>query len=180
MTKKGESYVSKENTKAEVLGETGIYEARTLGMPKMVLLGLQHMFAMFGATILVPMLTGLDVSTTLLFAGLGTLLFHLISGRKVPAFLGSSFAFLGSMFAAFAGAVSVEAGHVGLIIGAAFAALVYVIIAIVVKFAGVRWINYLMPPVVIGPTVAIIGLSLAGRFLFYISQTHIEIYESWL
>lgn len=73
----------------------GIYDARSLGVPKMLLLGLQHMFAMFGATILVPMLTGLDVSTTLLFAGLGTLLFHLLTKRKVPAFLGSSFAFLG-------------------------------------------------------------------------------------
>lgn len=79
------------------LGENGIYDARSLGVPKMLLLGLQHMFAMFGATILVPMLTGLDVSTTLLFAGLGTLLFHLLTKRKVPAFLGSSFAFLGGM-----------------------------------------------------------------------------------
>lgn len=77
------------------LGENGIYDAKTLGTPKVILLGLQHMFAMFGATILVPMLTGLDVSTTLLFAGLGTLLFHLITKGKVPAFLGSSFAFLG-------------------------------------------------------------------------------------
>ena len=77
------------------LGENGIYDAKSLGVPKMLLLGLQHMFAMFGATILVPMLTGLDVSTTLLFAGLGTLLFHLLTKRKVPAFLGSSFAFLG-------------------------------------------------------------------------------------
>ena len=74
------------------LGENGIYDAKSLGVPKMLLLGLQHMFAMFGATILVPMLTGLDVSTTLLFAGLGTLLFHLLTKRKVPAFLGSSFA----------------------------------------------------------------------------------------
>ena len=77
------------------LGESGIYDAKGLGAPKVALLGLQHMFAMFGATILVPMLTGLDVSTTLLFAGLGTLLFHLITKGKVPAFLGSSFAFLG-------------------------------------------------------------------------------------
>ena len=77
------------------LGENGIYDAKTLGGSKVILLGLQHMFAMFGATILVPMLTGLDVSTTLLFAGLGTLLFHMLTKRKVPAFLGSSFAFLG-------------------------------------------------------------------------------------
>jgi hypothetical protein len=97
------------------LGENGIYDARSLGVPKMLLLGLQHMFAMFGATILVPMLTGLDVSTTLLFAGLGTLLFHLLTKRKVPAFLGSSFAFLGG-YAAIApmadGAVNV-AGKTG-------------------------------------------------------------------
>ena len=75
--------------------EEGIYDARPLGKGRMFLLGFQHMFAMFGATVLVPILTGLDVSTTLLFAGLGTLLFHLITGGKVPAFLGSSFAFLG-------------------------------------------------------------------------------------
>ena len=73
----------------------GIYDARKLGVPKTLLLGIQHMFAMFGATVLVPILTGLSISTTLLFAGLGTLLFHLITKRKVPAFLGSSFAFLG-------------------------------------------------------------------------------------
>ena len=73
-----------------------IYDARVLGKGKMFVLGLQHMFAMFGATVLVPAITGLNVSTTLLFAGLGTLLFHLITGRKVPAFLGSSFAFLGA------------------------------------------------------------------------------------
>ena len=89
-----------EKTNAKVaLGEGGIYDARTLGAPKMVVLGLQHMFAMFGATVLVPLLTGLDVSTTLLFAGLGTLLFHFLTKFKVPAFLGSSFAFLGGYFA---------------------------------------------------------------------------------
>ena len=84
-----------------------VYDAKTLGTPKVLVLGLQHMFAMFGATVLVPAITGLNVSTTLLCAGLGTLLFHLITGRKVPAFLGSSFAFLGSMAAAFAGGVSI-------------------------------------------------------------------------
>ena len=77
------------------VGEEGIYDARQLGLPKMLLLGFQHMFAMFGATVLVPLLTGLDVATTLLMAGLGTLLFHFITKGKVPAFLGSSFAFLG-------------------------------------------------------------------------------------
>ncbi len=86
----------KENTMGKSkIPETGIYDARQLGTGRMLLLGFQHMFAMFGATILVPILTGLDVSNTLLFAGLGTLLFHLITGGKVPAFLGSSFAFLG-------------------------------------------------------------------------------------
>ena len=75
--------------------ENGIYDARTLGIPRMLILGFQHMFAMFGATVLVPLLTGLDVATTLLMAGLGTILFHIITGMKVPAFLGSSFAFLG-------------------------------------------------------------------------------------
>ena len=77
------------------IGDTPIYDAKSLGAPKVIVLGIQHMFAMFGATILVPMLTGLDVSTTLLFAGLGTLLFHFLTKGKVPAFLGSSFAFLG-------------------------------------------------------------------------------------
>ena len=82
-----------KNKKA--IPETGIYDAKQLGIPKMLVLGFQHMFAMFGATVLVPALTGLDVATTLLFAGLGTLLFHFITGLKIPAFLGSSFAFLG-------------------------------------------------------------------------------------
>ena len=81
------------------LGSSGIYDAKSLGAPKVTVLGLQHMFAMFGSTILVPILTGLDVSTTLLFAGLGTLLFHFLTKMKVPAFLGSSFAFLGGYFA---------------------------------------------------------------------------------
>ena len=80
-------------------GKEPIYDARQLGAPKMVVLGFQHMFAMFGATVTVPLLTGLSISTTLLFAGLGTLLFHLLTKFKVPAFLGSSFAFLGGYFA---------------------------------------------------------------------------------
>ena len=81
--------------KKNAIPENGIYDARTLGVPKMLILGLQHMFAMFGATVLVPLLTGLDVASTLLFAGLGTLFFHLVTGGKIPAFLGSAFAFLG-------------------------------------------------------------------------------------
>ena len=102
-------------------------------------------------------------SAALFGAGIGTLVYLLFTKFKSPVFLGSSFAFIGSMLAAFAGGVSMQLGYFGLILGAAFAALVYVIIAIVVKFAGVKWINKLMPAVVIGPTVAIIGLSLAGN-----------------
>ena len=145
------------------VGSEAIFDARSLGVPKMLVLGFQHLFAMFGATVLVPIITGLSVSATLLFAGIATLFMHFVTGRKVPVFLGSSFAFLGSMFAAFGGAASVSVGYAGLIIGAALAGLVYVVIAIIVKVAGVSWINKLMPPVVIGPTVAIIGLSLAGN-----------------
>ena len=87
--------MKKDKIKKTVLGEQGIYDARVLGKPKMLILGFQHTFAMFGATVLVPLLTGLNMQTTLLMAGLGTLLFHLITKGKVPAFLGSSFAFLG-------------------------------------------------------------------------------------
>jgi uracil permease len=102
-------------------------------------------------------------SAALFGAGVGTLIYQLFTKRNSPVFLGSSFAFIGSMFAAFGGAASAAAGYTGLILGAAFAGLVYVIIALVVKAVGVNWINKLMPPVVIGPTVAIIGLSLAGN-----------------
>ena len=105
----------------------------------------------------------MSTSAALFGAGVGTIIYLLFTKFKSPVFLGSSFAFLGSMFAAFAGAVSLEVGYAGLIIGAAFAGIVYVVIAVVVKFVGVKWINKLMPAVVIGPTVAIIGLSLAGN-----------------
>ena len=91
MTRKQKGSTQSEGS-GNVLGESGIYDAKVLGVPKVMILGIQHMFAMFGATILVPMLTGLDISTTLLFAGLGTLLFHLLTRGKVPVFLGSSFA----------------------------------------------------------------------------------------
>ena len=130
-----------------------------------ILFALQQLLAIMAATIAVPAIIGNGMSQTaaLFGAGVGTLVYLLFTKFRSPVFLGSSFAFLGSMSAAFAGAVSMEAGYVGLILGAAFAGLVYVIIAIVVKFCGVRWINKLMPPVVIGPTVAIIGLSLAGN-----------------
>ena len=102
-------------------------------------------------------------SAALFGAGVGTLVYLLFTKFKSPVFLGSSFAFLGSMMAAFAGGVSMSVGYLGLILGAALAALVYVIISFIVRFAGTRWINRIMPAVVIGPTVAIIGLSLAGN-----------------
>ncbi len=125
----------------------------------------QQLLAILAATIAVPAIigNGMSQSAALFGAGVGTIVYLLFTKFKSPVFLGSSFAFIGSMFAAFAGAVSAEAGYAGLVIGAAFAGLVYVIIAIVVKFAGVNWISRLMPAVVIGPTVAIIGLSLAGN-----------------
>ena len=146
------------------LGENGIYDARSLGVPKMLLLGLQHMFAMFGATILVPMLTGLDVSTTLLFAGLGTLLFHLLTKRKVPAFLGSSFAFLGG-YAAIA-PMADGADNSALLpyacFGVACAGLVYVILAGLFKAFGAKKVMRFFPPIVTGPIIIAIGLNLSS------------------
>lgn len=132
---------------------------------QMIVFAFQQLLAILAATIAVPTIigNGMSQSAALFGAGIGTIVYLLFTKFKSPVFLGSSFAFLGSMFAAFAGAVSTEAGYAGIIIGAIFAALVYVVIAIVVKCAGVEWINKLMPPVVIGPTVAIIGLSLAGN-----------------
>ena len=129
----------------------------------------QQLLAIMAATIAVPAIvnqaTGsqMAASAALVGAGIGTIVYQLFTKFRSPVFLGSSFAFLGSMFAAFAGAASMEMGYLGLIIGAAFAGLVYVVIAIVVKAAGVKWIAKLMPAVVIGPTVAIIGLCLAGN-----------------
>ena len=130
----------------------------------MIVLAIQQLLAIMAATIAVPAIVGngMTASAALFGAGVGTLVYQLFTKFKSPVFLGSSFAFIGSMFAAFAGGVSMSLGYLGLILGAAFAGLVYVIIAIVVKFAGVNWINKLMPAAVIGPTVAIIGLSLAG------------------
>jgi len=132
---------------------------------KVIVFAIQQLLAILAATIAVPSIIGhgMSQSAALFGAGVGTIVYLLFTKFKSPVFLGSSFAFIGSMFAAFAGAASMEMGFLGLIIGAGFAALVYVIIAVVVKFVGVKWINYLMPPVVIGPTVAIIGLSLAGN-----------------
>lgn len=143
---------------------------------QVIIFALQQLLAILAATIAVPAIVNsndsiadiiaqkpMSASAALLGAGVGTIVYLLFTKFRSPVFLGSSFAFLGSMFAAFAGAVSVQVGYAGLIIGAAMAGLVYVIIALVVKVAGVKWIDRLMPAVVIGPTVAIIGLSLAGN-----------------
>lgn len=147
----------------------GIYDARTLGVPKMLVLGFQHMFAMFGATVLVPLLTGLDVATTLLMAGLGTLLFHLITKGKVPAFLGSSFAFLGG-YAAITGLAGTE-GYETMTttqllpyacLGVACAGLLYLVLAALIKIVGVDRVMKFFPPVVTGPIIIAIGLGLAG------------------
>ena len=130
---------------------------------QMLLFAFQQVLAILAATILVPAIigNGMSQSAALFGAGVGTLVYQLFTKFRSPVFLGSSFAFINSMFAAFGGAVSISAGYAGLVIGAALAGLVYVVIAIAVKFAGVAWINKLMPAVVIGPTVALIGLSLA-------------------
>ncbi len=132
---------------------------------KVIVFAFQQLLAILAATIAVPAIigNGMSASAALFGAGVGTLVYQLFTKFRSPVFLGSSFAFIGSMLAAFAGGVSASLGFLGIILGAIFAGLVYVVIAIVVKFAGVAWINKLMPPVVIGPTVAIIGLSLAGN-----------------
>lgn len=132
---------------------------------QLIVFAIQQLLAIMAATLVVPIIigNGMQPTAALFGAGAGTLVYVLFTKAKSPVFLGSSFAFLGSMAAAFAGAVSVQAGYAGLIIGAAFAGLVYVLIALVVKLAGVKWIDTLMPKQVIGPTVAIIGLSLAGN-----------------
>lgn len=132
---------------------------------KLIVAALQQLLAILAATIAVPAAIGhgMSASAALFGAGAGTLVYLLFTRFRSPVFLGSSFAFLGSMAAAFAGGVSMSLGYLGLILGALFAGLVYVVIAIVVKFAGVKWIDKLMPAVVIGPTVAIIGLSLSGN-----------------
>ena len=141
----------------------GIKDRPSFG--KTILFALQQLLAIMAATIAVPAIVGNGMSQTaaLFGAGVGTLVYLIFTKFKSPVFLGSSFAFLGSMAAAFAGGVSMQLGYLGLILGALFAGLVYVVIAVVVKLCGVRWINKIMPAVVIGPTVAIIGLSLAGN-----------------
>ncbi|MBQ5823426.1 MAG: uracil-xanthine permease [Clostridia bacterium] len=131
---------------------------------QLLVFAFQQLLAIMAATIAVPTIVGngMSISAALFGAGVGTIVYQLFTKFRSPVFLGSSFAFIGSMCAAFAGASSMALGYIGLLLGAAFAALVYTIIAIVVKFVGVGWINKLMPTAVIGPTVALIGLSLAG------------------
>ena len=142
------------------IGTEPIYDAKALGTPRMLVLGFQHMFAMFGATVLVPALTGLNVATTLLFAGLGTLLFHLISGGKVPAFLGSSFAFLGGYFAI------APNGEAELLPYACFgvmvAGLMYAVLAALFKVYGMKKVMRFFPPIVTGPVIIAIGLTLSS------------------
>lgn len=130
---------------------------------QVIVFAIQQLLAILAATIAVPAIVGngMSQSAALFGAGVGTIVYLLFTKFKSPVFLGSSFAFLGSMAAAFAGGVSASAGYLGLIIGAVMAGLVYVVIAVIVKLAGVKWISKLMPAVVIGPTVAIIGLSLS-------------------
>jgi len=144
----------------------GITDAKTLGMPKYIILGIQHLFAMFGATVLVPVLTGLSVSSTLLFAGIGTLVFHCVSKFQVPAFLGSSFAFLGGY--ASVKVLGMEQGMTETLaldyacIGVFFAGLCYFIMAGLIKAFGTEKIMRFFPPVVTGPMVIAIGLVLSG------------------
>ncbi len=143
-----------------------IYDARTLGAPRMALLGFQHMFAMFGATVLVPTITGLSVSATLLFAGIGTLIFHFMTKWKVPAFLGSSFAFLGGYAAVkemgVAAGLTVPAALTYACMGVFFAGLMYFILAGLVAAFGTRKVMRFFPPVVTGPIIIAIGLNLSG------------------
>ena len=131
---------------------------------QMLIFAFQQVLAILAATITVPAIVGngMSASAALFGAGIGTLVYQLFTKFKSPVFLGSSFAFIGPMIAAFAGGVSMSLGYAGLIMGAIFAGLVYVVIALIVKFAGVKWIAKVMPAAVIGPTVALIGLSLAG------------------
>ena len=151
---------------------------------QVLVFAVQQLLAIMAATIAVPIiingtagLKGTDemsIAAALFGAGLGSIVYLLFTKGKSPVFLGSSFAFLGSMAAAFAGAATVSVGYLGLVIGAILAGLVYVVIAITVKFVGVNWINKLMPAVVIGPTVAIIGLSLAGNAVGDLSKSNVE------
>ena len=153
-----------KNSKSAITGP--IYDARELGTGRMLVLGLQHMFAMFGATVLVPLLTGLDIATTLLMAGIGTLFFHLVTKRKVPAFLGSSFAFLGGYAAIAPLEGTGDMTNAQLLpyacFGVACAGLLYLILAALIKGIGVEKVMRFFPPVVTGPIIISIGLGLAG------------------
>ena len=152
-----------DTKKKIVVGDQPIYDASSLGAPKIAILGFQHVFAMFGATVLVPLLTGLDVSSTLLFAGLGTLLFHFLTKRKVPAFLGSSFAFLGG-YAAIA-PLNADGSASPLLpyacFGVACAGLVYLVLAGLFRVFGANKVMKFFPPVVTGPIIIAIGLNLS-------------------
>ena len=154
------------------VGQGAVRDARTLGLPRMLILGLQHMFAMFGATVLVPILVQgyglpLNIQTTLFFAGIGTLFFHVCAKMKVPAFLGSSFAFLGGfaamgamdsgMYAGMDPAVKLQYACGGIVV----AGLLYVVMAAIIKLVGVRKVMRFLPPVVTGPIIILIGLNLA-------------------
>ena len=154
----------------KTIGSEPIYDARSLGAPRMFVLGVQHMFAMFGATVLVSTLTGLSVSVTLLFAGLGTLLFHLLAKGKVPAFLGSSFAFIGG-YAAIAPMLPDAAGNLTVpntemlpyaCFGVVCAGLVYLVLAALFRAFGVKKVMRFFPPIVTGPIIISIGLSLSS------------------
>ena len=143
---------------------------------QIVLFAIQQLLAIMAATIAVPAIVGngLTASAALFGAGVGTFVYLLFTKSSSPVFLGSSFAFIGSMLSAFAGAASVQIGYWGLIIGALMAGFVYVIIAIIVKFCGVKWIDVLMPPVIIGPTVSIIGLSLSANAVGDLMKSSVE------
>ncbi len=168
--------MNKVKTKGRDIGKEPIYDARTLGRPRMLVLGIQHTFAMFGATVLVPLLTGLNMQTTLLMAGLGTLLFHLITKGKIPAFLGSSFAFLGG-YGAIAPLAADGSPNSEMLpyacLGVACAGLVYLVLAGIFAIFPVQKVMRFFPPVVTGPIIIAIGLSLAGSAI-----TNCE--ESWL
>ncbi len=155
------------------LGHEAIYDARELGLPRMLVLGLQHLFAMFGATVLVPILVSgyglpLSIQTTLLFAGLGTLLFHLCTRLQVPAFLGSSFAFLGGFeavakldagkFAGMSGAEKLPYALGGVVVAGAL----YLVLALLFKLVGAKKVMRFFPPIVTGPIIILIGLNLSG------------------
>ena len=144
---------------------------------KLLLSALQQLLAILAATIAVPSIIGhgMSQSAALFGAGIGTIVYLLFTKFRSPVFLGSSFAFLGSMFAAFAGAVTAGAGYIGLILGAIMAGLVYVVLSIVVRFAGTKWIDKLMPPIIIGPTVAIIGLSLAPNAISDLQTSGVDL-----